>query len=88
MLHDPHVSAVFMGPEEQTVQYEGLARKVSMNGASDASYLDTYYSAFPDGRDRTSWPNLSYWCISPRWIRYSDFALGPLIAEHRFDQES
>jgi len=29
---------------------------------------------FPDGKYRKeNWNNLVYFCVEPRWIRYSDF---------------
>jgi hypothetical protein len=64
----------------------GLATEVSMIGASDASYRNAYYLAVPNRRQRTNRPNLSYWRISPRWIRRSDFARGQLIVEFRVDR--
>jgi pyridoxine/pyridoxamine 5'-phosphate oxidase len=70
--------------EETTVQLEGIAHPVSVTAASDASYRDAYYAAWPDGRDRLNWPKITYWRITPVWARYSDFAKGPLIEEFRF----
>ena len=35
-----------------------------------------------DGRDRLSWPGLTYVRVRPQWIRYSDFGQAtPLIVE-------
>jgi pyridoxine/pyridoxamine 5'-phosphate oxidase len=82
LMRDPRAALVFAGPGEQTVQYEGTAVLVRPGMAADRPYLDTYYAAWPDGRDRAMWPNLVYWRISPCWARFSDYALGPLIAEY------
>jgi pyridoxine/pyridoxamine 5'-phosphate oxidase len=59
---------------EITVQYEGIAEN------SDR-LRDTYFVRFPDGRDRLSWPGITYFAIRPKWIRYSDFASRPPIFE-------
>jgi Pyridoxamine 5'-phosphate oxidase len=82
LLRDPRASMVFSGPAEQTLQLEGIARPIAISG--DADLLSTYYEAWPDGRDRLRWPNLSYWCIAPKWARYSDFDRGPLVQEFRW----
>jgi pyridoxine/pyridoxamine 5'-phosphate oxidase len=84
---DPRAAVTVSGPGEQTLQYEGRAHPVSIHDQNDALYLETYYSAWPDGRDRLSWPNIAYWRITPTWIRYSDFDLGPLILEFALSNE-
>ena len=73
------------GPGEQTLQYEGLAAAVSITAPADARWREAYYAAWPDGRDRLAWPALVYWRLRPLWLRYSDFARGPLIVERRFE---
>jgi pyridoxine/pyridoxamine 5'-phosphate oxidase len=85
LSRDRRVAVTFTGPEEQTLQLEGVAVPVSTGGPDDAVYRDAYYLAWPDGRDRLLWAGLSYWRILPRWARYSDFSLGPLIAEFGWD---
>jgi hypothetical protein len=79
LMRDNRASVVFIGPEEKTLQFEGVARSVAITGPSDSELRDIYYSVWPDGRDRVRWPTLSYWCVSPRWARYSDFKAGPFI---------
>jgi hypothetical protein len=81
LLRDARASIVFGGPGEQTLQFEGAATQVSVDGAQDADLRSLYYEVWPDGRDRLKWPNLAYWCIAPRWARYSDFDRGPMIKE-------
>jgi pyridoxine/pyridoxamine 5'-phosphate oxidase len=81
LLRDARASIVFTGPAEQTLQLEGIARPVTVAGAQDAELREIYYGVWPDGRNRVTWPTLSYWCVSPRWARYSDFDRGPLIEE-------
>lgn len=84
LLRDPRASLVFTGPAEKTLQLEGMARQVPVSGAQSAELRFVYYEAWPDGRNRLSWPKLSYWCIAPQWARYSDFNRGPLIREFRW----
>jgi hypothetical protein len=79
LLRDRRIAVVFTGPDEQTLQYEGIAHLVSMADAMDAPYLATYFSAWPDGRTRMNWPDIAYWHVTPRWARYADYARGPLI---------
>ena len=81
LLRDRRAAVTFSGPGEQTLQLEGIACPVSLTGAADASFRETYYRALPDGRDRLAWPGLCYWRVTPRWARYADFDRGPLIAE-------
>jgi hypothetical protein len=80
-LRDPRVAVVLSGPAEKTLQLEGVAKPMAISGAPDAELRSIYYEVWPSGRDRLSWPKLSYWCIAPRWARYSDFDRGPLIQE-------
>jgi pyridoxine/pyridoxamine 5'-phosphate oxidase len=84
LLRDPRASVVFSGPAERTLQLEGIARSVSVSGAQDVELRSLYYEVWPEGRDRLSWPKLSYWCVAPQWACYSDFDRGPLIAEFRW----
>lgn len=66
--------------EEQTVQYEGLADRLT--GAELPSFQQLYFQAFPDGPDRLSWPGITYIRVKPRWLRYSDCRSDPpLIVE-------
>lgn len=69
-----------MPGDERTVQYEGVADEPE--GAERDRLTQTYYAVYPDGRDRLSWPGLTYVRVRPQWIRYSDFGLPtPLVVE-------
>jgi pyridoxine/pyridoxamine 5'-phosphate oxidase len=85
LLRDPRVAAVFTGPGEQTLQFEGIAHAVSPTDPADETVRAAYYAVWPDGRARRAWPDLAYWRVSPRWARYADYARGPLVSEHRWD---
>ena len=81
LSQDSRAAVTFSGPGEQTLQLEGIAHPVSLDGEHDSSYRETYYQAWPSGRERRAWPNIVYWRIAPVWIRYSDYDRGPLIME-------
>ena len=80
---NPSIALVMGGlmpGDERTVQYEGDADEP--DGAERERLAAEYYVVYPDGRDRLSWPGLTYFRVRPRWIRYSDFGQAPpLIAE-------
>jgi len=69
-----------MPGDERTVQYEGVADEPG--GDERERLTGAYYAVYPDGRDRLSWPGLTYVRVRPQWIRYSDFGQPtPLIVE-------
>jgi general stress protein 26 len=69
-----------MPGDERTVQYEGVADEP--DGDERQRLTEVYYGVYPDGRDRLSWPGLTYVRVRPQWIRYSDFGqAAPLIVE-------
>jgi hypothetical protein len=75
---NPRVAFVVGGwtpGDERTVQYEGVADEPE--GAERELLKEVYFRAFPDGRDRQSWPGLVYIRARPRWIRYSDYNKDP-----------
>ena len=78
LRHNP-AAALVIGPatagSERTVQLEGMADEPS--GAELERLLELYFARFPDGRDRQRWPGISYWRVSPTWLRYSDFSIDP-----------
>jgi general stress protein 26 len=74
LRRNPKIALVFGGTAaggERTVQYEGIADEPA--GAELERLKDLYFESFPDGRDRQSWPGLTYVRARPTWIRYSDF---------------
>jgi general stress protein 26 len=80
---NPSIALVMGGlmpGDERTVQYEGAADEP--HGEERDRLTDAYYAVYPDGRDRLSWPGLTYVRVRPQWIRYSDFGQPtPLIVE-------
>ncbi len=66
--------------DERTVQYEGVADLPAGEELEQVRQL--YFSVWPDGRERLSWPGLIHLRVRPTWIRYSDFNRAPpLIVE-------
>lgn len=75
---NPAIALVIGGTrdgDERTVQYEGTADEPS--GAELERLLAVYYSRFPEGPERRSWPDLIYVRVKPTWIRYSNFNTNP-----------
>jgi len=71
------------GPGERTVQYEGRAEELKPPKLE--RYQTIYFSTYPDGPARMSWPGIVYFVVRPSWIRYSDFDQDPpLIREFTF----
>ncbi|HTV82528.1 MAG TPA: pyridoxamine 5'-phosphate oxidase family protein [Acidobacteriaceae bacterium] len=68
---------------EQTVQYEGEAFEPA--GEERTRYLETYFEAWPGGRERMQQPGITHFVVRPRWVRYSDFdQQPPLVQEFNF----
>ncbi|MEP6872106.1 MAG: pyridoxamine 5'-phosphate oxidase family protein [Anaerolineaceae bacterium] len=69
--------------DPRTLQYEGAADFPS--GAELERLKLVYYSAFPDGPTRLSWPGITYARVKPRWVRLSNFTVEPpAISERTF----
>ena len=66
LVANPRVALVIGWDYEITVQYEGEAELARHDDR------EVYFSKFPDGRDRLSWPGIVHFKVRPRWIRYSD----------------
>lgn len=77
LVRNHRVALVIGWEEERTLQAEGDARVPE--GAERASLLETYFSAFPDGRERAESPDIVHVAIRPDWARLSDFSQGPRV---------
>ncbi|HEY4181509.1 MAG TPA: pyridoxamine 5'-phosphate oxidase family protein [Kofleriaceae bacterium] len=66
-----------------TIQIEGQAELLYPTRPTDelaeqlAAAKAAYFSAFPDGPERESWPDIAYWRVRPTWIRASDYGTSP-----------
>jgi general stress protein 26 len=73
------------GNDERSVQFEGVADEPE--GTELARLKELYFGSFPDGRERKTWPGITYVRARPTWIRFSDYGRNPaLIVE--FDEAS
>jgi uncharacterized pyridoxamine 5'-phosphate oxidase family protein len=72
LIENPSIAFVIGWDNEQTIQYEGNARVPTANELD--KLLETYFSFFPEGKERKeNWKDVVYFCVTPKWIRYSDF---------------
>jgi uncharacterized protein YhbP (UPF0306 family) len=83
IARDPRVAFVIGWQGEVTVQYEGVARRISATELGP--YHETYFRKFPDGPTRLKWEGITYYVVRPNWIRYSDYNQSPSeIVEFKF----
>lgn len=72
LIENPSIAFVIGWENEQTIQYEGIA-KIPTAEELD-KLLETYFKTFPDGKERKeNWKDIAYFYVDPKWIRYSDF---------------
>lgn len=79
LLANPAASFAIGWSGEVTVQLEG--RAFLPVGDDIQRYQEIYFAAWPDGRDRLSWPGIAHFVVRPSWIRYSDFDQRPPLIE-------
>ncbi|MEP6548279.1 MAG: pyridoxamine 5'-phosphate oxidase family protein [Gammaproteobacteria bacterium] len=79
LLKNPRVAFVIGWEHDRTVQYEGLAGLPTETELPEVQA--TYFTRYPDGPTRLTWPGLVYWRVRPTWIRYSNFNVNPPIVQ-------
>ncbi len=72
---DPRIALVIGWEHEITAQIEGVADFPT--GDELERVRACYFAAYPDGRDRLAWPDITHVRVRPNWVRYSDFAQDP-----------
>jgi general stress protein 26 len=79
----PEIAFVIGGTSpggERTLQYEGIADEPT--GSELDRLQRPYFEVFPSGRERRTWPGITYVRARPTWIRYTDFNQDPpVVAE-------
>jgi pyridoxine/pyridoxamine 5'-phosphate oxidase len=75
LVCDERVAFVVGWEGERTVQYEGAAREIS--STEIGPYHEVYFRQFPDGPERLKWEGIQYYVVTPKWIRYSNYDVGP-----------
>ena len=76
---NPRSAFVIGWDQEITVQLEGIADEPT--GKERERVLESYFAAYPDGRDRLAWKGITHFRVRPTWIRYSDFNVPGKIVE-------
>ena len=76
---NPRIAFVIGWDQEITVQLAGIADEPT--GKERERVLETYFAAYPDGRDRLAWKGITHFRVRPTWIRYSDFNVPGKIVE-------
>ena len=79
ILRRPAVALVVGWEDDISVQIEGDARQPVGDDLANAKAA--YFREWPDGRDRENWPDIAYFVVRPRWIRYSCYAGAPVVEE-------
>jgi hypothetical protein len=83
LIANPAVAFVVGCTGDATLQYEGIAQELA--GPELERYKALYFSTFSDGPVREKWPQICYFVVKPKWIRFSDYSDTPaLIAELKF----
>ena len=75
----PHTALVIGWDNETTLQLAGTASEPA--GAALYQAKSLYFTVWPDGRLRETWPDITYFVIKPNWLRYSRFTTPPQIIE-------
>jgi general stress protein 26 len=71
---DPRISLVTGWDAEITVQYEGIAGEPEGEALHQAKSF--YFKTWPECTEHQHWPDITWFLVTPRWIRYSDFNSG------------
>lgn len=72
---NPRVALVMGWDEGQTAQIEGVADEPT--GDDLQRLKEIYFQRFADGRERAALADITYFRVTPTWIRYSDFRPTP-----------
>jgi PPOX class probable F420-dependent enzyme len=75
LSRDPRIALVVGWDHAITVQLQGVADIPT--GVERERLKAVYFMAYPDGRDREAWPNITWVRVRPTWARYSDFTRDP-----------
>jgi len=79
LIARPDCSFVVGWTGEQTVQFEGQA--IEPNGSELKRYQEIYFATWPECKVHMNWPDIAYFVVLPRWIRYSDYDQKPPVIE-------
>jgi pyridoxine/pyridoxamine 5'-phosphate oxidase len=77
LCRNPKCSFVIGWAGEVTVQVEGFAENYGQEEEGLRAYLEIYFRQWPECREHLTWPGITYFVLSPTWLRYSDFEKRP-----------
>ena len=69
------VALVIGWDDDITVQYEGTAKEIK--GQEKDKYKEIYFAKNPETRKWDSNPDIRYFLVKPKWVRYSDYGSKP-----------
>jgi hypothetical protein len=61
---------------------EGVAEE--LQGGALNRLLAVYLTVWPECRAHLDWPDIAYFVVRPRWIRFSDYGQRPALI-HQFE---
>ncbi len=76
---NPAAAFVIGWTGERTLQYEGVAEE--LGGEELRRCREVYFAVWPEGERRMNWPDICYFVVKPRWIRFSDYGQTPVFVE-------
>jgi len=79
LIAQPACSLVVGWTGEQTMQFEGIAAEP--RGSDLKRYQEAYFAVWPECLTHLNWPDIAYFVVRPRWIRYSDYDQNPPLVE-------
>ena len=79
LRRDHRVALVVGGTmrDERTVQVDGVADEPV--GDEAERVREAYFRRWPDGRQRQTWTGITHVRITPRWVRFSDWNVSPVV---------
>lgn len=75
LQNNKNVSFVIGWDENITIQYEGVAEE--LKGEKLESYKNKYFKKNPEAKRWESRKGMTYFIVTPTWIRYSDLNKNP-----------
>lgn len=76
LQNNPNVAVVIGWDENITVQYEGKATELT--GEDLRKYQSLYFKKNPDAQKWLKFPEITYFKITPTWLRYRDGNTDPM----------
>ena len=90
LRRDGRISLVIGWPQENeriaqqdTVQYEGIAKE-QLDDARDKAKA-VYLAGLPENAGMATWPGLTFFRVTPTWIRFSSYGKPWRVEELRFE---